>query len=419
MFTTFPLAFVLGFGAFIAPLWGSVMAAYLFTRGDVRFPRAMLMWWMFLATVVASLVMLDSVGRLIGGLYRLSNYGGATIAFLYVYNSREWVLPDRRIVKALVVFWLCVVAGGYLGVLWPEGSFSTPLERVIPGALLGNELVADWVRPNFAEVQQPWGAPEPFARPSAPFPYTNGWGNNFALLTPFVIAMVGLMSRRRVLLVVALLAALVPAGATLNRGMFTALGLALGYTAIRLLFRGRAKLFVAMLGVAAVVGAAVVTSGVLEQIALRTSYSSTTLDRTLIYRETLIRTMNSPFVGWGGPRPSRTLGISVGTQGHVWNVMFSHGFVALVFFVVTLWWLAWRTRRCTGLAFTAHVVLVVVSVAIVYYGYDGPQMVVAMVAAGLAMRQVDQPLAEPEARAGPAVAIQPSLAVAARTRLAT
>jgi hypothetical protein len=121
---------------------------------------------------------------------------------------------------------------------------------------------------------------------------------------------------------------------------------------------------------------------------LRTTYSSTNFGRATVYRETFDRTLSSPLLGWGGPRPSRTLDISVGTQGHLWNVMFSHGFLALALFVTTLLWLTWRTRTCTGFGFAAHVTLVMVAVAITFYGFDGPQMLIALTAGALGTRQV-------------------------------
>jgi polysaccharide biosynthesis protein PslJ len=391
MFWTFPISWVLGLGAFLSPLWGAIMVAYLMVRRSVTFPRPMVLWGLFLLIVLASGLMLDSAGRMLGSLFRFGNYAGATAAFLYVYNSTDRTLPDRRVAMALTMFWVWVVAGGYLGVLIPDGSLSTPMERLMPGALLENELVREWVHPSFAELQQPWGSPVAFARPSAPFAYTNGWGNNFAILMPFVVAMAGMShGRRRVVLGLALAASAVPAVATLNRGMFVALGVGLVYAMLLLAFRGRIAPLLSLLAVVLIAGIALAQSGVLDRIMLRTTYSATNIGRATVYEETFDRTLSSPLLGWGGPRPSRTLDISVGTQGHVWNVMFSHGFLALALFVSTLLWLAWRTRRCTGLGFASHITLVMIVVAITYYGYDGPQMLVALTAAALGTRQVDR-----------------------------
>lgn len=390
VFWTFPISWLLGLGAMLSPLWGGIMIAYLIVRRQVRFPRRMALWWLFLLIVLASGMMLDSPGRILGSLFRFGNYAGATAAFLYVYNSSERRLSDRRVAVALTIYWVWIVIGGYLGVLIPDGSLSTPAEKIMPGVLLDNELVREWVHPNFAELQQPWGSPEVFARPSAPFAYTNGWGNNFAIVMPFVVTMTGLVhGRRRVLLVLALAASTVPAVATLNRGMFIALGVGLVYTMVRLALRGRVAPLASLLVVVVIGGFGLMQAGVIERILLRTTYSSTNVGRATVYQETFDRTLSSPLLGWGGPRPSRSLDISVGTQGHLWNVMFSHGFLALALFVATLLWLTWRTRTCTGIAFSAHVTLVMITVAVTYYGFDGPQMLVALTAAAIGTRQVD------------------------------
>ena len=51
-----------------------------------------------------------------------------------------------------------------------------------------NPLVRDYMLPPLAEVQRPWGAPEAYIRPSAPFPYANSWGLAYTLLTPVMLA---------------------------------------------------------------------------------------------------------------------------------------------------------------------------------------------------------------------------------------
>lgn len=401
---SFPVGWVLGLGPFLLPAWSAVMAAHLVLRGRPRVPPAVVTWVLFLATVVVSGLMIDTAGRAAGWLIRLGTYGGATVAMLYVFNAGHRVLDDDRILRALVAFWVWVVVGGWLGVLFPEGGLSTPVGAIMPGSLMSNELVRDLVNPNFAEVQQPWGSPVAFARPAAPFPYSNGWGVNYALLTIFAAAAwTRLRGRPRALLGVAMAVSMVPAALTLNRGMVLSLGIALLYVAARAALRGRLRLLAAIVIGSGVLLVLANVLGLVDLLELRTTYSSSTLDRSLVYRETFVRTLESPLVGWGGPRPSRTLGISVGTQGHVWNVMFSHGFVGLALFLSFLWWSAWRTRGCVGVAAAAHVVLVVVSIAVTYYGFDGPQMLTALVAAGIAHRQVasSPPAAEVGGLGGP------------------
>ena len=159
-----------------------------------------------------------------------------------------------------------------------------------------------------------------------------------------------------------------------------------------------------------VVGIGVVVAwfaGVFEQISARTSASSTTQDRMALYRETFRRTLQSPLFGWGAPRPSETLQVSVGTQGHIWNLMFSYGFLALGFFAVFIWWTVWRSRDVpTAEALWVHVSLLVSGCAITYYGFDGPQMAVVMVSAALLLRAVSPP-PRPQRPAAVGVAVLP------------
>jgi polysaccharide biosynthesis protein PslJ len=387
MYWWFPILWLLGVGVSAPVLFALVMLAYLVLLPDVRIPRVLLPWFALLVVVLGSGVTVDTVGRAVGFAYRFGNYAAATIFALYVYNASNRTLSDRRVIMGLAAFWSWIVLGGLLGVLFPEQSIRTPLSFVLPGFLLSNELVQAWVVPNFSEVQQPWGSPEAFYRPSAPFAYTNGWGCNFALLFPFAItAFTMLHGWRRWTFGGVIILSAVPVAATLNRGMFLALGIGLAYVLLRLALRGRFVPLLGMAVLASVAGFALVGAGVIDRILLRTTYSTTNLGREAIYRETFQRTLESPLLGWGGPRPSRLIDVSVGTQGHIWNVMFSHGFVALVLFVFSIVLFAWRTRHAAGPRFAAHVTLVMSATAIIYYGFDGPQMVTVLVATALALR---------------------------------
>jgi O-antigen ligase len=179
----------------------------------------------------------------------------------------------------------------------------------------------------------------------------------------------------------------VPAFATLNRGMFLALGLVLAYASVRLAMRGRLLPLSMVLGGASVGLAVAVSVGVLARLQERLHYSRTNTGRQTIYREAFDGAVNSPIFGHGAPQPSTTVDISVGTQGQVWNVMFSYGFVALAFF---LGWFglvvlqSWRPRDQAEL--WVHATLFVAFVTFFYYGYDGIQLTVAMCAAALALR---------------------------------
>jgi hypothetical protein len=402
LFVGFPAWWILGFAAFAAVITAVPMVLLLTQRRRVEFPPAFLLWIAFIIWACAAALELSSSSRLIGFSVRMSNYVGSSIVFLYIYNARRH-LTNRRVLGALTFFFAFVVFGGYLGVLVPHGSLTTPAQSLLPASIGNNEYVHALVHPSFAEVQQPYGSPRAFYRPSAPFPYTNSWGCNVALLVPLVIAGISGVQRRsgRLLIAALLAAACVPAFATLNRGMFLALGTVLGYAAIRLAFRRQLAPLAVILGGATLGLALAVATGVLARLQERLHYSQTNLGRQTIYREAFDGAMQSPVFGNGAPKPSQTLSISVGTQGQIWNVMFSYGFIAMAFFlgwfiltVVT----TWRGRGPVGL--WTHATLFVAVITFFYYGYDGMQLTVLMAAAALAMRQKTGPRGQPIGDAG-------------------
>jgi hypothetical protein len=388
LFAGFPIWWLLGLGAFAVPLIAVPMFLLLFQRGHVEVPAAFWLWIGFVVWACAAALELTSGSRLIGFGVRMSNYVGASIVFLYLYNGRTR-LNNRTVLRALVLFFAVVVAGGYLGVLVPRGALSTPVEALLPQSIRNNEYVGALVHPSFAEVQRPYGSPRTFYRPSAPFPYTNSWGCNVALLVPLVVAAIMTFRRpaARVAMVALLAAACVPAFATLNRGMYLALVLVLAYASVRLAFRGR-LLPLTLVLIGGSVGLAVALwAGVLARLQERLHYSGTNVGRQTIYREAFEGAANSPIFGHGAPQPSTTVDVSIGTQGQVWNVMFSYGFIALAFF---LGWFglvvvqSWRPRGQAQL--WVHATLFVAFLTFFYYGYDGIQLTVAMSAAALALR---------------------------------
>jgi uncharacterized membrane protein YhaH (DUF805 family) len=281
-----------------------------------------------------------------------------------------------------------VALGGYLGMLFPWKRISTPALALLPQNLAGNEYVLELLSPRFAEVQHPYGADSAFVRPSAPFPYTNGWGHAFVLLVPVVAALAVRAGRRTRWLLAALVAAAVPpALATLNRGIFIGLSVSGSYMALRYARRVTVAVVLRTALGAALVGVAVLTSGALDRITERTTTSSTTQDRASLYREAFDRTLQSPVIGWGAPRPSGTLNVAVGTQGHFWYLMFSHGFVGLTFFLAFVWGLALVTRRVRDPESTLmHAVVITVGVMLLFYGIDSLHLIVATTCGVLLLR---------------------------------
>ncbi len=387
LFVAYPLWWLLGLAPFAVFGMGACATALMVARGGIRLPR---MWWWWLAFVLwglASTTMIDTAGRMVGFAQRWAALTGALALVVYVYNAPER-LPRHIVLGSLSAFLGWTAIGGYLGMAFPAGRVSTPISMVLPAGLAANPYVHELLNPRFAEVQQPWGATEAFVRPSAPFPYTNAWGQACVLLLPVAAAMAVKASRRGRLILLALVVVTVPpALATLNRGVFIGVGLSVLYLALR---RVRHLNLSRVLTAAAVLTAgavAVAAGGVLERLTDRTSSSSTTQDRADLYREAFQRTLASPWVGWGAPRPSETKQVSVGTQGHLWYLMFSHGFVGLALFLIAMWGTAVATRRvCTLQDTLVHTPVVLLGVTLTFYGVDGLHLLISLTCAVLLSR---------------------------------
>jgi hypothetical protein len=391
LFVLYPLWWVLGLSSVILPIVGGCCLFLLAVRRAVQLPPLWWLWSAFAIWMLASAVMLDSTGRMIGFGQRFAAFAGAGLIATYLFNAGQ-NLPRRRVLALLSTFLGWMTIGGYLGMAFPHVRLPTPALALAPDALAGNEYVLDLLSPRFAEVQDPWGASEAFVRPSAPFAYTNAWGHAFVLLLPVVAALAVRATRRtRLLLAALVLAALPPALATLNRGIFIGVAIAALYLAARHVRRiSPARIGQIALGATLLAGV-VMVSGALNRLSERTSTSSTTQDRAELYREAFRRTLDSPWLGWGAPRPSATLDVSVGTQGHFWYLMFSHGFVGLTLFLALIWGLAWRTRRTLDLESTLiHTTLVCSAVLLLFYGIDSVHLVIVTGCAVLLLREASE-----------------------------
>ncbi len=334
-------------------------------------------------------IMLDRVMRMVGFGVRWSGLVAACMLLIYIAAAGP-SLPRTTVLGAVAVFWGFVVLGGWLAVLVPEGGFTTPMARVMPGAIGGNELVRDLLNPSFAETQWPWGASEPFHRPSAPFPYANSWGAAIAYLTPLMIALRTCLGRwGRTVVVLGIAASIVPAIATSNRGMLVILVVAVTTAVMRMALAGDRRSAAIALVTAALAALVFIGMGGFDAIDDRQAVSTSTEGRAAIYTQTLRETRDlSPVMGFGAPRPSEEIGISLGTQGAAWMYLFSYGFVGLAIFLGFLIGVAARGARNVHDTADAWILGTVVGalVGIWFYGLDFPHLAVVMVAAGLLLR---------------------------------
>lgn len=390
VFGFFPLWWVLGVADVIWLPAGVIMAIYLQRAGGVQAPRGFGVWLLFLGVAACSVIMVSTGGDMLGFVYRYLIYVASTVLFLYVYNARA-TLTARFIAGVLTCWWLTTVVGGYLGLMFPTAVIRTPMSYLLPPALQANDLVNHMVIRRFAQFNpESWFGIDP--RPSAPFLYTNNWGNMYSLLLPFVIVYLIHVRRERRFwpLMLMLPVSVVPAAMTLNRGMFLALGVSMLYVAARLALRRNLRGVAALFAVA-IVGAAVLQFYPLQErvdARLEGTTNSNT-DRTSLYMSALALVPDSPVFGLGGPQPSfNSVTAPIGTQGQVWLLLVSHGPIATAcfvgFFVISF--LKVRKRGDpTGIA--CATVLLVGTMELAYYGIVPNGLPVMLIAAAVGLRE--------------------------------
>lgn len=390
LFLGFPVWWFLGLGAFIWPIMAVPMLFSLVTNQRVKVPKGFGLFILFVIWMLASALMINGPDRMIGFVYRSSLYISAGILCLYVYNAPKSLLPTRSVVRVMLGFWCIVVAGGLFGVLNPTFEVTTLAESLVPQRLLANEFVYTLVHPTTAQIQNFLGYDVP--RPRAPFVYTNDWGGVFSLLVPFVIAgwaYVRRMGRRNLLKVLAFVS-IIPVIFSLNRILWVCIVIAVIYGSLRFAMKGRPGAVQGILGLG-IVFLCIFSFGPARQlIEDRAATNHSGNARSTLYNEALDQVSESPWLGYGAPRPSETRvnGPSVGTQGQFWLVLYSHGWPAAILFVSFIGYSMWSCRRGrTPVALWCHVVLLVAMVQLPFYGQIPTQLFIIMIAVALAGRE--------------------------------
>lgn len=367
LFLGFPLWWALGISHFVFIMAAVPMGVILLRRRPTFVPQGFGAWALFLLWVMAGVVLLwaDAPGtQQVEGTSTLLTYGlrtawyvACTIVMLYVLNLREEELPTLRVARLLSFLFVVAVVGGFAGVLWPSFEFTSPLEMLLPGNQQG--WVRDLIHPTLAGSSEFLGFEVP--RPSAPFTYSNSWGNNLALLLPFfVYAWMGREGGwRRWAAVPVLALAVVPTVYSLNRALWVGLAVAALYAAVILALRRRYVPIVSLAVGTLVLGAIVLVSplGDLVQMRIETPHSNerrTELATTVLE----VTADGSPVAGFGNTRSiSGTFGSiaggdtpecddcappPLGTQGLLWRLLITTGFVGTLFY---LWFMGRQLLR--------------------------------------------------------------------------
>ena len=385
-FTLIPIYFLTGLAGFMWVILAIPMLAALFQKKDLVTFRGTSWWFFFMGAALLSGLNLDSAGRIAGWMLRMGYFTAAIIFGLYMLNGGR-TLKTWTIVRSLTWLWMATVVGGYTAFIIGTYSYSSPMAYVMPGALLENDLIKTLVTPGFADVQDIIGVELP--RPKAPFPYTNTWGSMLALLTPF--ALISLADSRvgisRQLVRIMLVASVVPAVVSLNRGLWLSLGIGIAYVAVRLGLLGSGGLLVRLfVGVMFLVLSLVVTP-LGDLILSRIDNGHSDAGRTELVVTALEGTAERPLLGWGAPRPNRDGLPPKGTHGQMWYLLFSHGILGAVGycgFFASVGLRTWKQTSIPGL--WSHAVLIIGGVQMFFYLTMPNQLFVMMAACALAVR---------------------------------
>jgi hypothetical protein len=242
----------------------------------------------------------------------------------------------------LGVLFVTTVAGGLLGVLAPDLSFTSPVERLLPDWINGNAFVHNLIHPTASQTQHVLGHAAP--RPEAPFEWANAWGGNISvLLVWFAVGWwtYGGKARRSIAAVLVGVAA-VPIVYSLNRGLWIGLGLSAVYLALR----GRRRTI--LLAVAA--GTALLVASPLYAIVTQRLDSPQSNDiRAFTATATIEAATRSPIIGYGNTRNALgnqrtiTTGRSdwcaecahppLGSDGQLWLLLISQGFAGAALYI--------------------------------------------------------------------------------------
>lgn len=378
IFIGFPVWWLLGLGMLIFLVMTVPMAVTLYRRRSrLLAPHGFGAWLLFLAWALLGVGTLladapgavpgGGLGRLLPFGWRIAWYLAATVALLYIANLSDEELPADRVGRLLGYMFIVTTAGGLLGTFAPHLQLTSPLQMVLH---THNKFLLDAIQPKTAEIDTILGYDQ--SRPMAPFAYANTWGAAYAFFLPF-FAITWLWRadrRKRVIGILIVLVSLWPVVYSLDRGLWIALGVTTVFVVLKIVSVGGRRalqLTVAGFAVSAIVFAVSPLPGMIQD---RLAHPHSNNRRTMLAEQSVKSGLTgSPIVGFGstravqgnlmslagGDRPGcKACGAPpLGTQGHIWLLIFANGIVGtLVFcaFYVVRFGAHWRERTAYGVA---------------------------------------------------------------------
>ncbi len=414
LFIGYPIWWMLGVAPFVMLFATASLALELSRRRPLRLPAGFSFWLLFLAWVGLGVLVVQSnaplavaelnINRYLTWALRLLFYLQATVILLYVVNARERATFDR-VLNAFGWMFVWIVAGGLLGTLAPHVEFSSLMELVLPHQLTRSAYVLSLIHPNLVEHVLISG----ITRPSAPFPYANVWGLNFACFLPcFVRSWCGSQShRRRAIALVLLAVSVVPVITSLNRGLWLALAMAMATVVVRLALERRTGLLIGTTAVAVVAVVLLAITPLSGLVSQRLDSPNSNKGRTELATRGFVSTLSSPIVGYGTTRDvqgsltsiaggatascPRCSPPSFGTQGQLFLITFATGYVGGFFYLAFLILMLVRGFRIRGPDVTmACAILVMHLSTMAVYSADNLAILPIFLALGTIGRELQQ-----------------------------
>jgi hypothetical protein len=429
MLAGWPLWFLLGINDYAPVLFAIPMVMRMYkwratgTR-RVRVPPAFLLWVLFLVVTVGGVaelrqqapqtILSSTLSETFSWGIRTISYIASTIVLLYAGNLTESELPRRRLAWLLGLTGIYTVIGGLAGTLLPNVKLTSPLGYIVPVSIQqSNPTLSLMLHPSMSQVMNFLGYAE--GRPSAPFDYTNMWGNSLAILLPWLVVAWWIYGNRRERRIcgAVLLAAVVPVVYSLDRGLWVGLGIFVIYLAVRFAARGKMLMLGVIVGVMALVAVVVLLTPLQSLINDRLQHGASNAGRT---NKSLIAwddAVASPLIGWGDTRreqgsgESITVGrsvtcktcggTSIGGNGQLQLLLISSGIGGTVLYLSFFGYGIWRYRRDPTPYGIAGVMVLLGGFWFMFvYNAVGPPLTFAMLAYALLWR--NEPVWREESR---------------------
>ncbi|MCU0264572.1 MAG: O-antigen ligase family protein [Actinomycetia bacterium] len=432
----FPLWWLLGLASFSFLIAATAMAVQMVRRGGVRLPAGFGVWLLFLAWMGAGVFMLwvDAPGtiteggseRLVGYLFRVLWYLAVTVALLYPLSLPARVLPARQVYSWLGALLVVATFGGLAGLVAPAFELTTPAEWIIPGAR-GSGFIHEKVHLTLATPSDFLGYEQ--ARPNAPFTFANAWGNNVGLLLPYFVYGWLITGKRwqQLTAPVVLVLVAIPIIFSLNRGLWLGLVVSALFAAVMLARRGHFAALWTLLAGLAVAAVVFMASPLADTLVSRLEHPHSNERRTTVAEVVLETTWDaSPLLGYGTTRQVEGSFASIaggatpecrqcaapplGTQGFMWRLVFTTGFVGTVLFLAFMAvQLVTHIRRLDAEAILGSMSIVVSMLFFLVYDSLESPLFLLMLAIGLMnRRRLDDEAVEAamaRGRAGPATVV--------------